>query len=58
MLSGEEFLQWCARLSLSPEAQAVVVHDSICRSHPAGRRRARECQRPLSEPKNGGDHPV
>ena len=25
MLSGEEFLQWCGRLSLSPEAQAVVA---------------------------------
>ena len=25
MLSGEEFLQWCGRLSLSPEAQAVIA---------------------------------
>ena len=24
MLSSEEYVQWCARLSLSPEAQAVV----------------------------------
>jgi len=25
MLSGEEFRQWCGRLSLSPEAQAVIT---------------------------------